>query len=213
MDESFWHNKWASKDIAFHTAKPNPLLLQYFKQLGLEKGARVFLPLCGKTLDIGWLLQQGCRVAGAELSTIAVEELFAELNLVPQHNKVGGLTHYHAEKIDIFVGDIFTLTPELLGKVDAIYDRAALVALPDNLRAAYIKLLKEMTRSAPQLLINYEYDQSKQAGPPFSISDEELVRHYQSAYQLNLLSSEEVPGGLKGQCPALEKVWLLKTYF
>ncbi|EIF41835.1 thiopurine S-methyltransferase [gamma proteobacterium BDW918] len=209
MDEQFWHKKWESKDIAFHAATPNPLLLSYFDQLGLANNARVFLPLCGKTLDIGWLLNQGYRVAGAELSTVAVEELFSELGLTPMRSELGAVQRYQAHHLDIFVGDIFALNSELLGPVDAIYDRAALVALPDTLRAAYTTLLKEITHTAPQLLINYDYDQTAQAGPPFSISDAELASHYQAAYHVQLLSSNVVAGGLKGKCPALEKVWLL----
>lgn len=211
MDEQFWHKKWESKDIAFHAATPNPLLLSYFDQLGLANNARVFLPLCGKTLDIGWLLSQGYRVAGAELSTVAVEELFSELGLTPMRSELGAVQRYQAHHLDIFVGDIFALTSELLGPVNAIYDRAALVALPDTLRAAYTALLKEITHTAPQLLINYDYDQTAQAGPPFSISDAELASHYQAAYHVQLLSSNAVAGGLKGKCPALEKVWLLRA--
>lgn len=211
MEASFWHKKWASKEIAFHAASPNPLLTQYFNRLGLASGARVFIPLCGKTLDIGWLLQQGYRVVGAELSAIAIDELFAELGVTPQRSVLGSLVHYQAENIDVFVGDIFDLTPAILGAVDAIYDRAALVALPDTLRADYTLLLRTITKSAPQLLIDYDYEQSKQAGPPFSISDEELASHYQSTYRLALLSNKPLEGGLKGQCPAQEKVWLLQA--
>jgi thiopurine S-methyltransferase len=211
MEASFWHKKWASKEIAFHAASPNPLLTQYFNRLGLASGARVFIPLCGKTLDIGWLLQQGYCVVGAELSAIAIDELFAELGVTPQRFEFGSLVQYQAENIDMFVGDIFDLTPAILGAVDAIYDRAALVALPETLRPAYTKLLYTISNTAPQLLINYEYDQNEIAGPPFSISDVELHEYYQTIFQLKLLSSEPLVGGLKGQCPALEKVWLLQV--
>ena len=210
MDEHFWHEKWASKNIAFHAASPNSLLVEYFNHLRLASGTRVFVPLCGKTLDIAWLLQQGCRVVGAELSAIAVDELFSELDLTPQCSEIGELTHYHAENLDIFVGNIFELNSHTLGPVDAIYDRAALVALPEDLRASYAGLLPAITKSPPQLLITYEYAQGDMAGPPFSISDDELLQHYAGAHQLQLLSSKPVAGGLKGQCPAQEKVWLLK---
>ncbi|WP_373097894.1 thiopurine S-methyltransferase [Zhongshania sp.] len=210
MEASFWHKKWKSKDIAFHGSSPNPLLLRHFDMLRLDRGARVFLPLCGKTLDIGWLLEQGFSVVGAELSEIAVEELFAELCLIPQRSELGQLKRYRAAGLEIFVGDIFDLSAERLGMVDAVYDRAALVALPDNLRPAYTAMLKRVTNSAPQLLINYDYQQNDMPGPPFSISDVELSAHYDGEYHLTLLSSEAVLGGLKGQCAALEKVWLLQ---
>jgi len=97
----------------------------------------------------------------------------------------------------------------LLGPVDAVYDRAALVALPADVRQRYAAHLIEIIATAPQLLICYEYDQTLQAGPPFSVDREELHRHYRESYRLTLLDSADVAGGLKGKCPAKENVWLL----
>ena len=209
MDAEFWHKKWADKDIAFHTSGANPMLERYFSALALSKGARIFLPLCGKTRDIAWLRQQGMHVAGAELSRIAVEELFSELGETPVISELGELSVYTAPGLDIYLGDIFALTAPLLGAVDAIYDRAALVALPAEMRENYTQHLIQMTDAAPQLLVNYDYQQSAMPGPPFAISDDELNRHYAQRYTLESLHCESVPGGLKGQCPAQEKVWLL----
>src|SRR5699024_8207116 len=126
---------------------------KHFGDLSLPKGSRLFLPLCGKTLDIHWLLAEGYRVAGAELSSIAVAELFAELGVTPSEMQHGSLSHYQADQIDIFQGDIFELTADLLGPVDAVYDRAALVALPEGLRQQYAQHLVKITHRAPQLLL------------------------------------------------------------
>ena len=210
MDASFWHQRWERNEIAFHESAANPLLVKYFKDLSLVKGSRVFLPLCGKTLDIGWLLSSGYRVAGAELSELAVKQLFVELGVEPEISEVEKVTRYSATKIDIFVGDIFDVSRKILGSVDAIYDRAALVALPEELRSRYTMHLQEMTAHAPQLLICYEYDQTLMAGPPFSIRNEEVHRHYRRSYELTLLESTNVPGGLKKKCAAKENVWLLR---
>jgi thiopurine S-methyltransferase len=210
MQHAFWHQRWEKNEIGFHLPEANPLLVEYFAALALKQGARVFLPLCGKTLDIAWLLAQGYRVAGAELSVIAVEALFNSLNLSPSIQELGEIKHYSAENIDIFVGDIFHVTPQLLGAVDAVYDRAALVALPPELRQKYSAHLLQMTQFSPQLLICFEYDQSLQAGPPFSIHQDEVYQHYQNYYDAKLVASHEVAGGLKGKCPALEHVWLLR---
>lgn len=212
MDASFWHRKWAANEIGFHESMVNPLLLKYREALTLAQGSRIFLPLCGKSLDIHWLLSQGYRVAGAELSEIAIEQLFAELNLTPDISTVGELSHYSAKNLDIFVGDIFDLTGEVLGQVDAIYDRAALVALPQETRLRYSAHLTAISGLAQQLLICFEYDQSLQDGPPFSISDEEVRQHYGKLYALTLLARIDVPGGLKGKCPARENVWILSKY-
>lgn len=210
MEPQFWHDRWAKNEIGFHKSEANPLLVKYFKELVLAKGSRVFVPLCGKTLDIPWLLSEGYRVAGAELSSLAIEQLFAELGVTPTITRNGGIDRYHARDIDIFVGDIFDVTKTMLGPVDAIYDRAALVALPENTRSRYTAHLTAITDQAPQLLVCYEYDQRAAEGPPFSISHEEVRRHYGERYHLTLLTSADVPGGLKGKCSATEHVWLLR---
>lgn len=210
MDANFWKNRWETKDIPFHEPKANPLLVKYFKEFALPKGSRVFVPLCGKTLDIRWLLSKGYRVAGAELIELAVEELFQELKLKPAITAAGKLKHYSAKNIDIFVGDIFQLSGKRLGPVDAVYDRAALVALPPAVRKKYAEHMRAITGTAPQLLVTFEYDQRLMDGPPFSIGNEEVERHYEGHFDLKLLSSADIPGGLKGRCKAVENVWLLR---
>ena len=244
MENSFWHQRWENNEIGFHLIDVNPLLIKYFHVLNLKPKSdpnispRVFLPLCGKTLDIAWLLAQGYRVAGAELSRIAIEDLFKSLNLTPTIKILGDIAHYSAANIDIFVGDIFMISPAMLGKVDAVYDRAALVALPSETRKRYTahimalslnpapnpapnlapnpaqnparNLARNLAHQAPQLLICFEYDQSLCAGPPFSISAQEVKQHYQAIYNITLLASEEHIDGLKGQYPATEHVWWLK---
>ena len=212
MTTDFWLNRWKNNDIGFHKHEANPLLVQHFPALSLATGSRVFLPLCGKTRDIGWLLAHGYRVAGAELSEMAVEQLFAELEVTPKIAKVGELRRYQALNIDVFVGDLFQLTEELLGPVDAIYDRAALVALPDETRQRYTTHLMDITDSAPQLLITFEYDQQLMDGPPFSVSPEEVRQHYEDRYEVTLLASNAVTGRLKERVegPVTENVWRLR---
>jgi len=210
MDPNFWHQRWKLNEIPFHENKANPLLVKHFDTLSLAKGSRVFLPLCGKTLDIHWLLAQGYRVAGAELSPIAVQQLFSELGMKPTVTTLGPSQRYHAGNIDIFVGDLFEVTRETLGPVDAVYDRAALVALPEPMRRRYAAHLVDITNKAPQLLIVFEYDQTLQEGPPFSISQRELNDLYGKTYGLTFLESTDVTGGLKGKCPSKENIWVLK---
>ncbi|MBE7379889.1 MAG: thiopurine S-methyltransferase [Leptolyngbya sp. SIO1E4] len=211
MDTSFWLQRWETNNIGFHKSEVNPILVQYFKKLSLREGSRVFVPLCGKTRDIAWLLSNGYRVAGAELIEMAIEQLFDELGVAPQISEVGAVKHYSAQNIDIFVGNIFDVSGDRLGLVDAVYDRAALVALPEEMRHRYTKHLMEITSKAPQLLISYEYDQTLMAGPPFSISNEEVSQHYKKSYDITLVKSSNLPGGLKGKCAAQESVWLLKN--
>lgn len=210
MDKSFWHQRWANNEIAFHASQPHPMLEKYSPMLGLKNDSRVFIPLCGKSLDISWFLSKGCRVVGVELSPLAIESLFQGLSIKPAISTVGKFQCYQADRITVFVGDFFELTEEILGAVDGVYDRAALVALPDSMRHAYTQHLLQITQKAPQLLITYEYDQKIISEPPFSISQDEVNRHYHTAYRITLLESVDVPGGLKGKCAALESGYLLR---
>ncbi|MEE9330984.1 MAG: thiopurine S-methyltransferase [Methylophilaceae bacterium] len=213
MEAEFWHKRWTDNVIGFHLNEANPLLVAHVNALALKAGSRVFIPLCGKTLDIAWLLSKGYAVAGVELSALAVGQLFEQLAITPTKTELGELTLYSADNIDIFVGDIFQLSKEILGAVDAIYDRASFVALPLAMRHRYTQHLIEITSSASQLLISFEYDQTLVDGPPFSISNQEINQHYQRAYDITLLANEEVEGGLKGEFDAVENVWLLKKAF
>ena len=210
MRPDFWHERWSTNQIGFHESVENPLLVTHFAALGVASPARVFLPLCGKSLDIDWLLSRGYRVAGAELSQIAVASLFERLGTTPTINELvatSPLARWSAPGLDIFVGDIFALSSTELGSVDAVYDRAALIALPPDMRGRYASHMDALTTGAPQLLITLAYDQSRMAGPPFSVDEGELRRLY-GTRSLAMLSSQVLPGGLKGH-PATETAWLL----
>lgn len=213
MHATFWHQKWAQKEIGFHQSAVHPLLAAHWPRLHgewlLTEGSRVLVPLCGKTLDIHWLLAQGHRVVGVELSEQAVVELFEELGQSPTISPQGALQRYSAPGLVVFVGDFFALTREQLGPVDAVYDRAALVALPEAMRRDYAAHLLALSVQAPQLVICFEYEQSLLAGPPFAVHEAELRQHYGSTLDLELLQRTEVPGGLKGRVPAADVAWRL----
>ena len=210
MDAEFWHGRWESNQLGFHQEVPNPMMVAHADILALSPGDRVFLPLCGKTLDIGWFLSKGQHVVGAELSELAIEQLFEGLQVEPKRDPVGELVHYSAPSIDIFVGDIFSLNAATLGPVKAVYDRAALIALPADMRRRYAGHLVGLTARAPQLLVSVEYDQSEMDGPPFSVVGEEVEQLYAHHYQLTKLASADVPGGLKGICKADQTAWHLR---
>ncbi|MCC2616333.1 thiopurine S-methyltransferase [Aestuariibacter halophilus] len=210
MDAQFWHDKWESREIGFHQSDYNPFMLRHWAQLGLSANSRVFVPLCGKSRDMHWLLLQGYEVIGCELNETAVVELFDELALSPEIVREGVLTRYRADNLTVYVGDVFKLTLALLGPVDGIYDRAALVALPDSMRQDYARHLTSICANAPQLLITFVYEQAAHAGPPFSVSEDWVQQQYQANYAIQVLETAVLEGGLKGRVPATEQVFLLR---
>lgn len=209
MDSEFWHQRWHLNEIGFHESDGNSLLATHFDALSIPKNGRVLVPLCGKTRDIPWLLSRGYQVVGAELSQLAVEQLFSELGTDPQITDLGNIKRFSAPGLTLFVGDIFGLTRDMVGPIDAVFDRAALVALPEDMRGRYARHIVDLSHCAPQLLIIFEYDQTSMAGPPFSIGSDEIHRHYDGHFEPVILEDKDVSGGLKGRTEAKEVAWLL----
>ena len=144
MNAEFWHSRWQEKRIGFNQSAVNPLLINYFKQLNLPAGSRVFVPLCGKSIDMAWLAAQGYDVVGVELVETAVQAFFTEQNISPtvhQHADNPAIKYYQGQlsgqTIILWVADIFALTTEDIGSVKAVYDKAALIALPADMRVQY----------------------------------------------------------------------------
>ncbi len=209
MDANFWHERWQQGEIAFHEGRTNTLLSEHLVQLGLAPRSRIFVPLCGKSRDIAWLRAQGFAIAGVELSEMAVAQLFDEMDLEADVVSAGNMLCYRAEDIEIWVGDFFDLGAQPIGEVHAIYDRAALVALPPAMRSRYAEHLIALSGRAPQLLISFEYDQARMDGPPFSVPEALLHRLYAEHYDLQALEYRRLEGGLRS-CDALECAWLLR---
>lgn len=209
-ENNLWLERWKNKEIGFNQNQENSFLVQYFDKLKLENNSQVLVPLCGKTIDISWLLAQGHAVVGVELSETAVIELFEELNIRPNISKVEELILYSTENLKVFVGDIFKVNAEILGKIDAIYDRAALVALTIEIRKEYTEHLRKISNHAPQLLLCFEYEQSLMNRTPYSVEEQEVKVHYDEHYELELLVRNPIVGGFKGKIPASDVVWLLK---
>lgn len=205
----FWLGKWARNEIGFHEANVHPFLVKYCAQSGFGPAAHVFVPLCGKSLDLHWLLKQGYQVTGVELSALAVQSLFRELGFVADITEWSGGVCYQAGNLRVYVGDVFSVTPEQIGPVDFVYDRAALIALPERMRSHYAKHVAELTQNTLQLLICVEYEQAQRRGPPFAVLPQEVNALYSFAYRPQVLEKMSLPEGIKGVRPAFETAWLL----
>lgn len=195
MDPNFWHERWASKRTGFHQDGVNPHLERHWHSLGLAPDSRILVPLCGKSHDMIWLRQQGHRVAGIEISQLAVAAFFSENGLTPAIRQESGYSCWSADGLDLFCGDFFKLHAAGLGRIDGCYDRAALVALPGEMRARYAAALLELLPPlAPVLLVTLEYDPAEMDGPPFSVSRHEVRQLFGERCSIEHLQSIDALG-------------------
>ncbi|KIY39768.1 thiopurine S-methyltransferase [Pseudomonas sp. 10-1B] len=194
MEPAFWQQRWADNQIGFHQAQVNPYLQRHWPQLQLTLGSRVLVPLCGKSLDLAWLAGQGYRVLGVELSRRAVEDFFREHGLEAEVRQQGAFEVWRGGDVELWCGDFFALRAEDIGDCAGLYDRAALIALPVQMRAGYMQLLSRLLpASCRGLLVTLDYDQSLLPGPPFSVGDEE-VRQGFAGWQVDELEAVQVIG-------------------
>jgi thiopurine S-methyltransferase len=205
MDAEFWHQRWMANQIGFHLDQVNPFLKRYWPELRLTPPAEVLVPLCGKTLDMRWLQRQGYPVTGVELSDKALQAFMEEHQIETQQVAHPRFCQWQGEGLRLFCGDFFDLSAEDVKGVKAVYDRAALVALPFEMRQRYIAHLRDILPFGVQiLLITMEYDQSQMDGPPFSVPQAEVETLFKGVSQLKLL--ETVHSQRKGHA-LVEKVY------
>jgi thiopurine S-methyltransferase len=198
MQADFWHQRWASSQIGFHQQQVNPYLLRFWPDLMLAAQSRVLVPLCGKSLDLRWLVEQGYQVLGVELSQKAIEAFFSEQRISAAISQRGAFKVYASEGIELWCGDIFALDAEDVADCTALYDRAALIALPPVMRERYVAHLGSVLPAQCRgLLITLDYDQSKIDGPPFAVADEEVQRLLGPIWSLETWQIAEVERNAK----------------
>lgn len=211
--KEYWKNKWENKEIAFHDDFANPLLMKYFSQLKLKAGDTVFVPLCGKTIDMTWFASQGLNVVGVELSPIACVEFFEAQQINPNIIRHEFFTIYEFQNIKLYCGDIFNLKKNDLPTISAIYDWKALVALPKEVRVKYVSHLLSCTGVKLNFLLLTLETKEEIVGPPFSVSDNEIQQHFGSLVKIEKIREElinPIPNNLieKGWSSGVRRVYL-----
>jgi thiopurine S-methyltransferase len=191
-DNANWLQCWHDRQTGFHQSAVNPLLARFWPVLGLAAASRIFVPLCGKSLDMLWLAQQGHEVIGVELSPVAVQAFFRENRLRPTRRSVGPFTLWQAGRVSVLCGDYFALTGSELGRIDAVYDRAALTAFPEDVRLLYVAHLKLILPTSGKVFILTTEMPDAGALPMKSLeADAEIVSLYETDFEIELVHVEQ----------------------
>ena len=197
MDTAFWLERWSRGETGFHQQQVNPFLGYYYGELGppAEKRSalRVFVPLCGKSKDLWWLQQNGYDSVGVECSELAVQQFFAEQQLSYSKRQMNQHVSYKSDRLDILLGDFFTLQADDIGQITDIFDRASLIALPIELRGEYVNKITDLQKTGTRtLLITLTYPQNEMDGPPFSVSEEEVNELYSDNFRIEKLAAKDI---------------------
>jgi thiopurine S-methyltransferase len=193
VQPEFWLDRWRTAQTGFHQAAPDRHLQAYWPTLELPANSRVFVPLCGKSLDLLWLREQGHSVVGVELSPIAVDSFLMEHGIAARRRVLADFDVYEAPGFTLYRGDFFKLTPDLLGSVSAVYDRAALISWTPALQAPYVNHLTSLTKTGTKmLLISVEYPEAQMSGPPFPLTRHAIDILYAHHDSIERLASHEI---------------------
>ncbi|HET8554237.1 MAG TPA: thiopurine S-methyltransferase [Rhodanobacteraceae bacterium] len=193
MQAEFWLQRWREGRIGFHRDAPMPLLVQHWPALELPRGSRVLVPLCGKALDMPWLAEQGYRVLGVELSPLAIGQFFDEQGLKPEKHESALGIHHVAGNIEVIQGDATMLDETTLLSCDAVYDRAAIIALPPAMREHYAETVYGRLRPGCRtLMLTLEYPQAEMDGPPFSVDVDNVNRLLARNWQVEVLDRSDI---------------------
>ena len=210
MDTNYWIGRWERGETGWHKDEVNPYLIRHWPAVQARPAGRVLVPLCGSSLDLGWLAAQGHPVLGVEVSELAVRQFFERAGLSPAVERRGAFECFRAGGVEIACGDFFALDAAALGPLDAVYDRASLIALSPPQRTEYSALLNRLLPPAARMLvITLEYDQSLRAGPPFSVAPSEVRAHFEGRFEIEQLCDDDIlahnPGFVEAGIPWLRE--------
>lgn len=178
MDPEFWRARWAEGRIGWHRDSPNPQLVEHGRVL--DGAQRVLVPLCGKSRDLAWIAARpdAPAVVGVELVEEAARVFFEENDLPSRRVEDEGV-RYRGDAVEIVVGDFFAVGADALGRFDACFDRAALVAMPSDQRPRYVAHLRSLLQpGARVLLVTFVHDAPPDS-PPFSVPEDEVRALYE----------------------------------
>ena len=185
-----WLERWRKGTTGWHRSDINPQLIENINQLVEARFQKIFVPLCGASLDMKYLIDHGFHVLGVELSSLAIDRFFNENQIEYKVSKVGDFDLYQGKNIDIYCGDFFKLKRDYLDEVSYIYDRAALIALNPDLQKKYVGHLKEILPNGSKiLLLTMFYPENEMEGPPFSVGDDNVEDLFAEFKEIKKISS------------------------
>ena len=213
MDQNYWIGRWQRGETTWHQEEVEPSLITYFSDL---EPTRVLVPFCGKSRDLSWLIAQRHEVIGVEVSELACQSYFQENGISYRQISQGSSTLYQGGNVSILNADFLTIERSHVGEIGAVYDRAALIALPSDMRMQYTQQMIRLVRSCAKsqgfkfLQIILERTPTDPQGPPFSVTQKELETLYGGFFDIRFLHREDAGKGAIACTKREESAYLLQ---
>jgi len=193
MELSYWQSRWAKGHTGFHMENGYSGLREHWESLPVPNSPAVLVPLSGKSDDMRWIAEQGGHVTGVEISEIAAQQFFSNQEISPNITSYAGFKIYASETISIWCGDFLKLPGYKLPDFDLIYDKAALVALPPQMRKNYVKKIMHIAGPYTNILLHsFSYNQHEMNGPPFSVPESEVEAHFGNEFSITVLEKNSL---------------------
>lgn len=210
-DINYWAKRWVESRTGWHMDAINPILIKYLEVLtgSSEKSSsfieanskkKIFVPLCGKTKDLGYLLSLGYQVFSIEGVLQAIQELDKENNFQLSFDENESIYGTSDGKLKIFFGDLFKCPIEKWGPFDFIWDRGSLIAMDYSARGEYIKFMQKSVQDSNGKFVPFryllevvDYDRTKFPGPPRPVEENEVIELYSSWSNYKLLERIPLP--------------------
>lgn len=193
MDVSYWKKRWLDGQTGWHENEVHPLLIKYYDFLSLSLKKHFFFPLCGKTLDLDWILSKNHTTTGVEASEIAIKEVENRLKVSFKKAAYQNFTKHTFGNLTLMQGNYFDLDTTLIDPIDVVFDRGAFVAIHPNQRKKYIEMYnKLLTHESIILLVAYQYNENASTNPPYSLSELQIRALMEPDFDIEICESEEI---------------------
>jgi len=124
---------------------------------------------------------------------VAVRAFFRENRLQPVRRRTGKFTLWEHGEISILCGDYFALGKADLGPIDTVYDRAALTALPEDIRGRYVAQLRRIVPDTSEIFLLTTEDAAENDSLSTALGvDKEIKALYSEGFEIDLAHVESV---------------------
>lgn len=216
MTVGMWKECWNTPNVEFHNPQLNELFVKYHQRMLTRPGMRIFVPLCGKAVEMKWLVDHGHKVVGLEAAPVPCKAFFEENGIPYNVKEMKGIHGEKYESLDhnivIYSCDFFLFTADICGEFDGIWDSGGLNSMDVEDREAYIRRIRTLMGKGCVNLTEFVNFDKSMVDITWSMTKEELQKVFGEGFIVEDLNEMAAPQRLKRQgCDTLKLFAITRT--